>query len=160
MTRPLHRPPLSILFSENRRVLSGSTMSLCTLLNYLDPDLFEAHVVLSRPEQEFYLLEHLRRPGDFAVIAPRRSFREAPVVRRMLDALGDGKPRLRRLVLQVASLLDVFVVTLPYAWRMSRYAKGRKIQLIHQNNGFDLGSLILSRLLRVPLIAYQRGDEW
>jgi glycosyltransferase involved in cell wall biosynthesis len=160
MPRPLPGPSIRILFIENSVGLSGSTISLCTLLNYLDPDLFEAHIVLSRSEQETYLLEHLRRPGGLAVIAPRRSLRQAPVVRRLLDALGDGRPRLCRLILQVASLLDVVVVTVPYAWRISRYAKRRKIQLIHQNNGFDLGSLILSRLLRVPLIAYQRGDEW
>lgn len=160
MTRQSPGRPIRILFIENSVGLSGSTMSLCTLLNYLDPDLFEAHIVLSRLEQDIYLLDHLRRPGDLIVITPRRSLRQAPVVRRMLDALGDGRPRLRRLLLQVASLLDVVAVTIPYAWRMSRYAKGRKIRLIHQNNGFDLGSLILSRILRVPLIAYQRGDEW
>jgi glycosyltransferase involved in cell wall biosynthesis len=160
MTRLRPGPSIRILFIENSVGLSGSTMSLCTLLNYLDPDLFEAHIVLSRSEQETYLLEHLRRPGDLAVITPRRSFKQAPVVGRMLDALGNRRPRLHRLLLQVASLLDVVAVTLPYAWRLSRYAKGRKIQLIHQNNGFDLGSLILSRILRVPLIAYQRGNEW
>ena len=160
MTRQSPGRPIRILFIENSVGLSGSTMSLCTLLNYLDPDLIEAHIVLSRSEQDIYLLDHLRRPSDLAVIAPRRSLRQAPVVRRMLDALGNRRPGLHRLILQVASLLDVVAVTLPYAWRMSRYAKGRRIQLIHQNNGFDLGSLILSRMLRVPLIAYQRGDEW
>ena len=160
MTRQPPGPSIRILFIENSVGLSGSTMSLCTLLNYLDPDLVEAHIVLSRPEQEIYLLEHLRRPGDLAVIAPRRSFKHAPVVRRMLDALDNRRPRLHLLLLRLVALLDVAVATLPYVWRLSRYAKGRKIQLIHQNNGFDLGSLILSRILRVPLIAYQRGDEW
>jgi len=160
MTR---QPPGStnrILFIENSIGLSGSTMSLCTLLNYLDPDLVEAHIVLSRREQEVYLLEHLRRPGDLAVIAPRRSLKHAPLVERMLEALHERRPRLHVLLLRVVALIDVFVATLPYVWRLSRYVKGRRIQLIHQNNGFDLASLILSRILRVPLIAYQRGDEW
>src|SRR6266849_5977947 len=140
MTRLLPGPSMRILFIENSVGLSGSTMSLCTLLNYLDSDLVEAHIVLSRPEQEFYLLEHLRRPGDLAVITPRRSLKEAALMRRIFDTLGDGTPKLRRLILRFASLLDVVVSTVPYAWRLSRYAKARKIQLIHQNNGFDLGS--------------------
>jgi len=151
---------IDILFIENSVGLSGSTMSLCTLLNYLDSDRFEAHIVLSQFDQETYLLGHTRRPGHLTVIAPRRSFKQAAFVQRTLDRFGNRRPRLHRLLLQLASLLDVVVVTLPYAWRLYRWAKGRKIKLIHQNNGFDLGSLILSRILRVPLVAYQRGDEW
>jgi len=63
-------------------------------------------------------------------------------------------------VLQIASLLDLVVVTIPYTWALYQWAKHRRIRLVHQNNGFDLGSLLLARLLRVPLVAYQRGDEW
>jgi len=149
-----------ILFLEYSIGLSGSTMSLCTLLNYLDSDLVDAHIVLSRPEQETYLLGHIRRPGDMTVITPRRSLKQGDVVQGILDRLGSRRPKLHRLVLRIASFLDVFVVTIPYAWRLYQWAKRRKIKLIHQNNGFDLGSLLLSRMLRVPLVAYQRGDEW
>src|SRR6266478_137710 len=150
MTRPAPGRPIGILFIENSIGLSGSTMSLCTLLNYLDPDLFEAHIVLSRPEQDSYLLHHLRRPGDLRVIAPAPSLKQTGFVRWMLDRIGDARPELRRLVLRIVGLLDVIMVTLPYAWRLYRYAKDRKIMLIHQNNGFDIGSVMLSRMLRVP----------
>jgi glycosyltransferase involved in cell wall biosynthesis len=64
------------------------------------------------------------------------------------------------MVLRIASFFDVAILTIPYVWHLYRWAKERRIKLIHQNNGFDSGSLILSKLLRVPLIAYQRGDEW
>ena len=151
---------IDILFVENSIGLSGSTMSLCTLLNYLDSGVFGAHTVLSRPEQETYLLGRLRRPEPITVITPRRSLKQSAAVQRMLDRLGGRRPRLHRTVLRLASLLDVLVVTIPYAWRLYRWAKKRKIKLIHQNNGFDLGSLLLSRILRVPLVAYQRGEEW
>lgn len=160
LSSPLRMSTHSILFIENSIGLSGSTMSLCTLLNYLDPDLYEAHIVLSRSEQESYLFQHLRHPRDLTVITPGRSLKRSAVVQAMLERVGGGKPRLRRLVLQVASLLDLAVVTVPYAWRLYRYAKGRKVNLIHQNNGFDPASVILSRLMRIPLVAYQRGDEW
>jgi glycosyltransferase involved in cell wall biosynthesis len=151
---------IDILFLESSIGLSGSTMSLCTLLNYLDSDVFEAHIVLSRPEQETYLLGQTRRPGTMTVITPRRSLKHSAVAQRILDRLGSRRRMLHRLVLRVASLLDVVVVTIPYAWRLYQWAKGRKIKLIHQNNGFDFASLILSRMLRVPLVAYQRGNEW
>ena len=151
---------IKILFIENSVGLAGSTVSLCTLLNYLDPDVFEAHIVLSRREQATYLRDHIRRPGDLTVIKPHRSLKQSDVVQMVLDRLGGRRPRLHRLTRQTASMLDLFVVTIPYAWRLYRWAKRRNIQLIHQNNGFDLGSLILSRIMRVPLVAYQRGDEW
>lgn len=150
----------NILFIENSVGLAGSTVSLCTLLNYLDPEVFEAHIVLSRPEQETYLLGHIRRPGDLTVIRPRRSLKQSSLVQRILDRLGGRRPRLHRLALQTASMLDLFVVIIPYTWRLYQWAKNRKIQLVHQNNGFELGSLLLARVLRVPLVAYQRGDEW
>jgi glycosyltransferase involved in cell wall biosynthesis len=151
---------INILFIENSVGLAGSTVSLCTLLNYLDPDVFEAHIVLSRSEQETYLLSHIRRPGDLTVIEPRRSLKQSDVVQRILDRLGCRRSRLHRLALQTASMLDLFVVTIPYTWRLYQWARHRKIQLVHQNNGFELGSLLLARILRVPLVAYQRGDEW
>ena len=151
---------IDILFIENSIGLSGSTLSLCTLLNYLDSDLFEAHIVLSRPEQETYILGHIRRPGPITAITPRRSLKQSPVVQRILDRLGDRRRKLRLMVRRLASLLDVFVVTIPYSWQLYQWAKHRNIKLIHQNNGFDLGSLFLSWMLRVPLVAYQRGDEW
>ncbi len=158
-----HQTPenlIGILFIENSVGLAGSTVSLCTLLNYLDTDVFEAHIVLSQPEQETYLLGNIRRPGDLTVIQPRRSLKQSEFVQRILDRLGGRRPRLHRLALQIASMLDLVVVTIPYTWGLYQWAKHRNIRLVHQNNGFDLGSLLLARLLRVPLVAYQRGDEW
>ena len=152
--------PISVLFIENSVGLSGSTVSLCSLLNHLDPEAFDAHIVLSRPEQEAYLLGQIRRPGDLTVIAPRRSLKEYLAVQRVLESLERRAPWLGRHSLRVVGLLDVLVVTLPYAFNLRRWAKNRSIEVIHQNNGFDLGALILSRLLRVPLVAYERGWEW
>jgi glycosyltransferase involved in cell wall biosynthesis len=152
--------PISVLFIENSVGLSGSTVSLCTLLNYLDSEAFDAHIVLSRPEQKAYVLGQIRRPGDLTVIAPRRSLKESFAVQRVLESLEGRAPWLGRHILGVVGLLDILVVTLPYAFNLRRWAKNRSIEVIHQNNGFDLGALILSRLLRVPLVAYERGWEW
>ena len=152
--------PISVLFIENSVGLSGSTVSLCTLLNYLDSEVFDAHIVLSRPEQEAYLLDQTRRPGALTVIAPRRSLKESVAVHRVLELSEWRAPWLGRYILRAVGLLDILVVTLPYVYRLRRWTKNRGIELIHQNNGFDLGAFILSRLLRIPLVAYQRGQEW
>jgi len=152
--------PINVLFIENSVGLSGSTMSLCSLLNFLDDDLFEPHIVLSRDEQETYLLGQIRRPCDMTVIAPTSRTSQSPWVQRILGSVDRRAPRLRRGVLRLAAVLEVLTVTIPYALRLRRWAKDRKIALIHQNNGFDLGALILSYMLRVPLVANQRGDEW
>jgi glycosyltransferase involved in cell wall biosynthesis len=152
--------PINILFIENSIGLAGSTMSLCSLLNFLDEELFQPHIAVSRTEQEGYLLGQLRRPGDMTVIAPRPSPVRDPWVQRILAFVDHRTPWLRRSVLRLAAVLEVFAVTIPYAFRLRRWVKGRKIALIHQNNGFDLGALLLSYMLRVPLVAFQRGDEW
>jgi len=152
--------PVNILFIENSVGLSGSTMSLCSLLNFLDDELVQPHIVVSLAEQEAYLIDKLRRPGDVTVIAPRRSPKQAPWVQQILGSLARRTPWLRGSVLRLAAVLEVLAVTIPYALRLRRWAKARKIALIHQNNGFDLGALLLSYMMRVPLVAYQRGDEW
>jgi hypothetical protein len=135
MSRQTPENLIGVLFIENSVGLSGSTMSLCTLLNYLDSDMFEAHIVLSRGDQESYLLGHLRRPGDLTVIAPRRSLKHSTFVQRTLDRLGDRHPRIHSLVLRIASLFDVAIVTIPYAWRLYQWAKGR-VELIRPKQRF------------------------
>ena len=152
--------PINILFIEYSVGLGGSTMSLCSLLNFLDDELVEPHIVVSRNEQEAYLLGQLRRPGDITVITPRSSPSRAPWLQRILRFVDRRTPWLRHSVLRLAAVLEVFSVSIPYALQLRRWAKGRKIALIHQNNGFDLGALLLSYMLWVPLVAFQRGDEW
>lgn len=151
--------PRHILFVENSIGLSGSTMSLVTLLNRLDRRRFEPRLAVSRPEQAAYIREHLRDPAEIAVVSPRRGLKQSPWLRR-LAAPGARVPQaVRHAVLRTAGLLDLLAVALPYAIRLRRFA-GRGVDLIHQNNGFDFGAVMLARMLRRPLVAYQRGDEW
>ncbi|MGH7398833.1 MAG: glycosyltransferase family 4 protein, partial [Candidatus Rokuibacteriota bacterium] len=41
-----------------------------------------------------------------------------------------------------------------------RIARAHRVRCIHQNNGFDVAAIVLAKLLRVPVLAYQRGREW
>src|SRR5260370_13393273 len=114
--------PVDILFIENSVGLSGSTMSLCTLLNYLDSGRIAAHIVLSRPEQDAYLHTHLHRSGELKVITPRRGLKHASIVSRVLQLLGTSRPKLSRVWLSFVAQLDVILVTIPYAWRLHQFA--------------------------------------
>jgi glycosyltransferase involved in cell wall biosynthesis len=40
------------------------------------------------------------------------------------------------------------------------FARGKEIDLIHHNNGFDAAAILLARMLGKPIVAYQRGGEW
>ncbi len=152
--------PQHILFVEHSVGLSGSTMSLLTLLSRLDRSRFDPHIVLSRPEQADYLNSHLQQPADIAVIAPSRGLKRAVSPQRAFDSRERGKRSQWWPIRKLAALLDIFLVTLPYALRLHRFARRKNMALIHHNNGLDPATILLSRMLGVPLVAYQRGPEW
>jgi glycosyltransferase involved in cell wall biosynthesis len=105
------------------------------------------------------LLGQMRRPGDMTVIAQKRTLDHTDWVQRVLGWVDRRAPWLRGGVILLLGMLEFFKVTLPYTFEIYRWARDRKIDLIHHNNGFDLPILILSYLLWVPQVAYQRGDE-
>ena len=149
-----------ILFIENSIGLSGSTMSLTTLLNGLDRARFDPVIAVSRPEQAAHLREHLREPAPVVVIGPGNGLKYRGWMTRLTEAGSPLPAMVRHTLLRVAGLIDLAVVALPYALRLRAFARGRRIDLIHQNNGFDFGAVFLARMLGTPLVAYQRGNEW
>ena len=154
---------INVLFIENSGGLGGPTMSLCSLLNFLDdslfaPHLFQPHMVLARDEQERYLLGQMRRPGDMTVISPPPPLEQADWAQRLLGWVDRRASWLRRGAMSMLGAVEFFTVSVPYAFEIYRWAKDRKIDLVHHNNGFDLPSVILSYLLRVPLVVYQRSE--
>ncbi len=149
-----------ILFIENSIGLSGSTMSLTTLLNGLDRARFDPVIAVSRSEQAAHLREHLREPAPVVVIGPGNGLKYRGWMTRLTEAGSPLPAMVRHTLLRVAGLIDLAVVALPYALRLRAFARGRRIDLIHQNNGFDFGAVFLAQMLGTPLVAYQRGDEW
>jgi len=105
--------PRRVLFIENSIGLSGSTMSLTTLLNSLDRSRFEPCIAVSRPEQAAYLREHLHEPAPVALIGPGMGIKQRVWLKRLTEA-GSPLPRgLRHGLLRVAGLLDLAVVADP-----------------------------------------------
>lgn len=152
--------PVPVLLIEHSIGVSGSTISLCTLLERLGRQRYEPCVVFARAAQ----LEHLRASGapptDAQVIRWRNGLKSTRIGRAFYEmALRRVRP-VRRLLTGLLSLLDIPFVVVPYTLRLYRLARRRGTALIHHNNGIDPRTVLLSRLLRVPLVVYQRGAEW
>jgi glycosyltransferase involved in cell wall biosynthesis len=148
-----------ILFVEKSFGLSGSTVSLATLLRHLDRQAFTAHVAVSRPEQRDFLLQQVEGISTIEVIAERASLANAGWNTRLLALARRHVPALRRPLLWSIGLFDLLFSTLPYALRLARLGRRHRVDLLHQNNGFELAALLAAAILRVPLVVFQRGDE-
>ena len=152
--------PRNVLFIENSIGLSGSTMSLSTLLGELDRSRYAPQVVVSRANQKEYLEQALGPSIPISVVPWRNSLKSVPVVRSLL-ARTARYPRLpHRIATGAVAALDVPGIILPYVCRLHRLARGARIDVIHHNNGLDVRAVLLAKWLGVPLIAYQRGTEW
>jgi glycosyltransferase involved in cell wall biosynthesis len=152
--------PVPVLFIEHSIGVSGSTISLCTLLRRLERRRYDPCVVLSRAAQQEHLLGSGAPATDSRVIVWRNGLKSTRIGRAFYRmALRRAQP-LRMLLTGLLSVLDIVVVVAPYTLRLYRLARRRRIALIHHNNGVEPRSVLLARLLRVPLVVYQRGDEW
>lgn len=152
--------PRNVLFIENSIGLSGSTMSLSTLLGELDRSRYAPQVIVSRANQKDYLEQALGPSIPISVVPWRNSLKSVPVVRSLL-ARTARYPRLpHRIATGAVAALDVPGIILPYVCRLHRLARGARIDVIHHNNGLDVRAVLLAKWLGVPSIAYQRGTEW
>lgn len=150
----------NILLIENSIGLSGSAISLCNLVSNLDSRLYCPTVILSRAEQEVYCRRFFPASVETRVIRCGDSLKFKPLAKRLGRSAAGTSPFLSRLFFSCLSILDLLLVLLPYICRMYSFARKRRIDLVHHNNGFDVAAIILAKLLRVPIIAYQRGGEW
>src|SRR5258705_3037879 len=88
--------PRQVLFIENSVGLSGSTVSLATLLNHLNRNDVVPYVAVSRPEQATFLRQQLREPTDVAVVRPAGGLKRAGWLPRLAWPSGIHVPGLRR----------------------------------------------------------------
>lgn len=152
--------PVPVLFIEHSIGVSGSTISLCTLLRRLERRRYDPCVVFSRAAQQEHLLGSGAPPTDSRVIVWRNGLKSTGIGRAFYRmALRRAQP-LRMLLTGLLSVLDIVFVVAPYTLRLYRLARSRRIALVHHNNGVEPRSVLLARLLRVPLVVYQRGEEW
>ena len=148
------------MFVERSIGLSGSTLSLCDLVASLDRRAYVPVVVFSRPEQQACFAQRVGGAINAVVIRPRDSLKRTATARRLLSHRWVVALGVRRLASWVLAIGDLLVGTLPYAFRLYRVARANAVDLCHQNNGFDVAAVLVARALGVPLVAYQRGEEW
>lgn len=152
--------PVPVLVIEHSIGVSGSTISLCTLLRRLERRQYDPCVVFARAAQQDHLLGSGVPPTDSRVIVWRNGLKSTRIGRAFYRmALRRAQP-VRTLLTGLLAVLDIVFVVAPYTLRLYRLARGRRIALVHHNNGVEPRSVLLARLLRVPLVVYQRGDEW
>jgi hypothetical protein len=101
-------PPRRILLVEKSFGLSGSTMSLAALLNHLDGQAYAAHVVVSRPEQRCFLLQHVDGIKTVDMLAERASLAGSAWAARLLAFAGRRVPLIRRSLLWCIGVFDLF----------------------------------------------------
>jgi glycosyltransferase involved in cell wall biosynthesis len=160
MTGSGTRRARNVLFIENSIGVSGSLISLCTLLAHLDGERYAPHVVLSRGSQLEYFQRVLGPDIPARLVSWTNSLKSVQPVTSLLD-FAMRHPRLPlRLLTSPVALLDIPTVILPYVARLYRLARRAGVELIHHNNGLDVRAVVLAKLLGVPLVAYQRGDEY
>ena len=150
----------NILFIENSIGLSGSTISLCNILSSLDRTRYNPYVILSRPEQNRYLRRYIGMEAPTAVIRCGDTLKFRPCTQYLTATAKRLNSHLMKFVYFFTALLDMPCIILPYLLRLYLFARGREIDLIHHNNGFDVAAILLSRMLGKPIVAYQRGAEW
>src|SRR5205814_2420230 len=119
-----------VLFVEKSFGLSGSTMSLATLLTHLDRQAYIALVAVSRPEQRDYLLRQIDGIDTVAVIDERASFARTPTGARLLALVCRHMPILRRPLLWLITAFDLFFSTVPYALRLAWFGRSRCADLL------------------------------
>ena len=153
-------PPVPVLLIEHSIGVSGSTISLCTLLRRLERKRYEPCVAFARAAQREYLLGSGAPPTDARVIVWRNGLKSTRLGRAFYRMAVRRDQPLRRFLTGLLSLLDIALVMLPYTLRLYWLARRRRTALVHHNNGVEPCTVVLARLLRVPLVVYQRGEEW
>ncbi len=135
-------------------------MSLVLLLHHLDSAVWGSHVVLSRMEQQEYLGGRVPSVDSMTVIRRAGKVDSLPIVNPMITFLERRCRAVARAVHWICAVCEMVFVVLPYAVRLYRHGRRHAAALIHQNNGFDVGAILAARMLKVPIVAYQRGAEW
>lgn len=149
-----------MLIIEQSVGVSGSMMSLCSLLDHLDLSTFEIFAVFSREEQQRYWKDHAEIAVETTVIGRSEGLKNwllTSSLKRLTTALG---PFVRILFQKSVALLDFLVAEMPNALRLALYCRNKRIDLVVHNNSVCAPAVILSRILGVPLVVIQRGSEW
>ena len=160
LSTPQMDRPLRVLIAEESSGVGGSTISLCGLLEHLDPRQFTPFVVFSRPDQQGYCERTLGTKVDTTVITRGTWPKQWPLtqwVKRIAERI---HPSVARAMDKAIALLDILAWDIPYAIRIAQYGRNKKIDVYLDNDAIMPTPVLASRLLRAPLVVIQRGAPW
>ncbi|CAG0981360.1 glycosyltransferase family 4 protein [Geobacter sp.] len=138
-----------ILYCENGVGYGGAVISLINLLEALDRDEFEPHVLTTASSGEY------RRFGPVSVWATMSGkFFDPGKVAAALPSF----PLRSKLL----SLADYLFNVFPQAFAIITYARRNRIDIIHINNDpvGNLSGVIAARIVGIPCVCHVRGTLW
>ncbi len=144
-----------ILYLDNSYTFGGAIHALSHLVGALDSDRYEPVVLSAQPPEVLHRLF----PGIETHHQPMRVIWAHGRGMKRLKAL---KPTwLNRTMRKGYAAWWLLFVDLPAMIRIARFARRRRVQLVHLNNGVTghLPGLLAGKLLRVPVVGHYRAAE-
>ena len=146
-----------ILFVELGTGLGGSTRCLESLVEMCASRGWCTSLALGYPAGQ--LERRIGRPGQVLRLYRR------PAYHRGLRLRGVNRPGNRsggRIYSIATFLAAVVAADLPVAWSLARYARRRRVSLIHVNNELLVNrpAILAARLAGLPVVSHQRGGAW
>ena len=151
---------IRVLAVEESAGVGGSTISLCGLLQHLDPRLFELVAIFSRPEQEQYCKNNVRSDIQTTVISrgpPPKTWKLSQLFKQFATFI---HPIASRAADKVIALLDILLWEVPFAIRLSSHGRKKQVDVYLDNDCIMATPVIASMILRIPLVVIQRGPPW
>jgi glycosyltransferase involved in cell wall biosynthesis len=132
--------PITVLFLDHTAKLGGGEIALLNLLLHLDKQQFLPILVLG---EEGPLAAQIRAAGIETVILPLPTH----VAHTRKDSLGAGS------LLKLRAIFS----SLAYSWRLARFIRSRRVNLVHTNSlKSDIIGGFAARLARVPVVWHVR----
>jgi glycosyltransferase involved in cell wall biosynthesis len=139
---PVPTGPKTILYVDHTAKMSGGEIALFNLIGALDRSLYTPVVVLA---SDGALGEKLREKGVETHVLPI----DARVLETRKDSIGVGS--LLR--------LSLLVTCCRYAFRLAKWARSRRVDLIHTNSlKSDIYGGMAGRLARIPVLWHVRDN--
>lgn len=149
---------IRVLFFEDGIGYGGAAVCLELIVRYLDRNRFYPIVVTSRRDPEY---ERFKEVCEWRHINRETVRRDKRLValQRFLRPAGGSAQRAAQLS---TSVVDYLLNFSPYFGRLFRFAREKKIDLIHTNNEpvCNMGGVLLAKAMRVPCVSHVRGAVW
>ena len=144
--------PRRVLYVENGAGFGGAIIALSTMLEHLDTEAIEPHVVSNLPAVHFSRQKKLRS----CQVIPDSMWNLRPLAKRV-QAMPLGP--FGQVLLFILGRVDDILNRLPYMLRLLLHARKVRPDVIHGNNepNSNREAILIAKLLRIPYVQHLRG---